>query len=163
MILFNHTSEHQKNLFFIKKLILHLVKFKKNKTKTTLSVGNLNSLRDWSHAQDIVKTCIKISKNKKPDDYFINSQKKISNRRILEIILKKLNIKYHTIKEDKNLNYYSSTNQIIVSSQKKFFRDNDYEISSKSNSNTFKNNPYYRDFMGPSKIIDRIVKTYKLN
>ena len=163
MILFNHTSEYQKNFFFIKKIICHLLKFKRNRIKKTLLIGNLNSLRDWSYAKDIVKTCIKISNNEEPNDYFINSQNKISNRKILKIILKKINIKYYIIKKNKKINYYSDNGRVILSSIEKFYRDNDYEILSKSNSSSFKNNPHHRHFMVPSKIIDCILKNYRLS
>ena len=73
--------------FFIKKICLHA---KKNKTVT---VGNINTIRDYSWIEDIVKA-IYFSTFIKPCDLILSSGKKLLGRNILKIAYKLNGLNY---------------------------------------------------------------------
>ena len=58
-----------------------------------LTLGNLDSKRDWGHARDYVEAMWKILQQKKPDDYVIATGKQYSIRQFINFVSKKLNMK----------------------------------------------------------------------
>ena len=83
-ILFNHESVLRGEEFVTKKIIQSLVNYKlASDTYKKVSLGNLNSYRDWGYAGEYVYGMWKILQMKKPDDYVIGTGKHISVRNFI--------------------------------------------------------------------------------
>ena len=72
-----------------KKLFLRFVKLKKE-NKKKLFLGNLNSKRDWGHANDYCYAMWKMLQQKKPDDYVIATGKQYSIKQFINLTAKKI-------------------------------------------------------------------------
>ena len=90
-ILFNHESPFRGENFVTKKIIKALCKIKFKKQKK-LFLGNLNSKRDWGHAEDYVQAMWKMLQNKYPDDFVICTGKQYSIKEFVNLVLKELKI-----------------------------------------------------------------------
>ena len=131
-ILFNHESPRRGENFISRKTIIGLVKILRGKQKT-LYLGNLYSKRDWGHAKEFVKAQWKILQQKKPDDFVIATGKNYSVKDLVNLVLKKLKIKYAWRKDKNGLEYAISLSnvgnikkaQVIVKQDKSYFRPNE--------------------------------------
>tara|TARA_B100000401_G_scaffold115197_1_gene75187 strand:- start:14085 stop:15143 length:1059 start_codon:yes stop_codon:yes gene_type:complete len=124
-ILFNHESPRRGETFVTRKITLGLSRIKLGKQKC-LYLGNLNAMRDWSHAKDVVKMQWMMLQQKYPDDYVISSDKKYSVRDFVEIAARHIGIRIKW--SGKGLNEKGidqKTGKCIVRVSKKYFRPND--------------------------------------
>ena len=87
IIFFNIESPIKHKDFFIKKICLSINKIKNNKIK----VGNLESVRDFGWASEIVKAVYLMSKIE-PCDLILGTGKGISTRQILKLIFSYKNL-----------------------------------------------------------------------
>ena len=102
-ILYNHESPRRNKNFVTRKITYNLAKILKNK-KHRISLGNIDSKRDWGHAKDYVFAMWKMLQQKKPQDFVIGSGKLHSVRDFLKIAFTHLNLDYKKfIKIDKKL------------------------------------------------------------
>lgn len=90
-ILFNHESPRRGEFFVTRKIVLGLIKIKLGLEKT-LYLGNLDSKRDWGHAEDYVEAQWKILQYNKPDDFVISTGLQTSVRDFVKKVAKKLDI-----------------------------------------------------------------------
>ena len=131
-ILFNHESPRRGENFISRKTIIGLIKVLKGKQKC-LYLGNLYSKRDWGHAKEFVEAQWRILQNKKPDDFVIATGKNYSVKDLVNLVLKKLQIKAKWKKNKDGLEYVVSTenkqsikkSQVIVKQEKIYFRPNE--------------------------------------
>ena len=131
-ILFNHESPRRGENFISRKTIIGLIKILKGKQKI-LYLGNLYSKRDWGHAKEFVKAQWKILQQKKPDDFVIATGKNYSVKDLVNLVLKKLKIKYTWKKGKDGLEYAISLSdvghikksQVIVKQDELYFRPNE--------------------------------------
>ncbi len=131
-ILFNHESPRRGENFISRKTIIGLIKVLKGKQKC-LYLGNLYSKRDWGHAKEFVEAQWKILQNKKPDDFVIATGKNYSVKDLVNLVLKKLQIKSKWKKNKDGLEYVVATenkqsikkSQVIVKQEKIYFRPNE--------------------------------------
>ena len=131
-ILFNHESPRRGENFISRKTIIGLVKILKGKQKT-LYLGNLHSKRDWGHAKEFVEAQWKILQQKKADDFVIATGKNYSVKDLVNLVLKKLNIKYSWKKDKRGLEYAIALSnvekikksQVIVKQDQSYFRPNE--------------------------------------
>ncbi len=131
-ILFNHESPRRGENFISRKTIIGLIKILKGKQKI-LYLGNLYSKRDWGHAKEFVKAQWKILQQKKPDDFVIATGKNYSVKDLVNLVLKKLKIKYIWKIGKDGLEYAISLSdvgnikksQVIVKQDKLYFRPNE--------------------------------------
>ncbi|OUW63543.1 MAG: GDP-mannose 4,6-dehydratase [Pelagibacteraceae bacterium TMED201] len=131
-ILFNHESPRRGENFISRKTIIGLVKILKGKQKT-LYLGNLYSKRDWGHAKEFVEAQWKILQQKKADDFVIATGKNYSVKDLVNLVLKKLNIKYSWKKDKRGLEYAIALSnvekikksQVIVKQDQSYFRPNE--------------------------------------
>ena len=131
-ILFNHESPRRGENFISRKTIIALVKILKGKQKT-LYLGNLHSKRDWGHAKEFVEAQWKILQQKKADDFVIATGKNYSVKDLVNLVLKKLNIKFFWKKDKKGLEYAVALSnvekikksQVIVKQDQSYFRPNE--------------------------------------
>ncbi len=119
-ILFNHESSRRGETFVTKKIVTALVNYKYKKTKC-LYLGNLDSKRDWGHAEDYMYAAWKILQQKKPDDFCIGTGVQYSIREFIEKVCKKLNIsikwKGSGLKE-----VALNNNKVFIKVSKRYFR-----------------------------------------
>ena len=76
-ILFNHESP-RRGYEFVSRKITHAVARIKKGLQKKLKLGNINSKRDWGHAQDYVDAMWMMLQKNNPEDYVIGTGKKHS-------------------------------------------------------------------------------------
>lgn len=131
-ILFNHESPRRGENFISRKVIIGIIKILKGHQKC-LYLGNLKSKRDWGHAKEFVEAQWRILQYKNPDDFVIATGKNYSVKDLVNLVLKKLKIKF-LWKKDKNGHEYAvaqndigqiKKSQIIIKQEKIYFRPNE--------------------------------------
>jgi GDPmannose 4,6-dehydratase len=124
-ILFNHESPIRGREFVTKKIIENLVNQKLN-DGDILKLGNLNSKRDWGHADDYVNAMIKMMSMPKADDYIISTSKAYSIREFFLIVAKKLGFSPKFFGKGKNeFCIDKNSNKKIMIIDEKYYRDNE--------------------------------------
>lgn len=84
-ILFNHESPKRADCFVTKKIAMYVAKwFSAGGGIAPLTLGNLESKRDWSHARDMVRGMWMIAQHETPGDYVLASGTARSVREFLE-------------------------------------------------------------------------------
>ncbi len=131
-ILFNHESPRRGENFISRKTIIGIIKVLKGHQKC-LYLGNLNSKRDWGHAKEFVLAQWKILQHKTPDDFVIATGKNYSVKDLVNLVLKKLNIKCIWKRHQNGLEYAISMSdqghikksQIVIKQDMRYFRPNE--------------------------------------
>lgn len=95
-ILFNHEGVRRGEEFVTRKIskkVADIVnKYRSNKKFQPLVLGNLDSKRDWSDAEDFVDGIWKMLNNNKPEDYVLASGETHSIREFVELAFKTFDI-----------------------------------------------------------------------
>ena len=121
-ILFNHESPLRGETFVTRKITRGLSRIKLGLQKK-IELGNLESKRDWGHAEDYALAMWKILQQKKADDFVIATGKQYSVKDFTNIAAKRLGIKLKWIGkglQEKAINL--ENNSVIVEVNKKYFR-----------------------------------------
>ena len=127
-ILFNHESKRRGDNFVTKK-ITNFVKTINSNKNGVLNLGNLNSKRDWGHAKDYVYGMWLMLQQDKADDYILAMGQNYSIREFVEKAFAKINITIKWIGENENeIGVDSSTNNILIRVDKKYFRPCEVEL-----------------------------------
>ena len=123
-ILFNHESPRRGPNFVTMKIVNGVKRIKENKDKSyVLSLGNLDSMRDWGHAKDYVYGMWLILQHKTPDDYILATGKTYSVREFVERSFRFVGIDIKW--EGSGLNEIgvdANTNKVLVKIDEKYFR-----------------------------------------
>ena len=102
-ILFNHESP-RRGFEFVTRKISHGVARIKYGLQRELKLGNLDSKRDWGHAQDYVEAMWLMLQQRKPEDFVISTNKQHSVRDFAKIAFSIAGLDYRKfVKVDKNL------------------------------------------------------------
>ncbi len=120
-ILFNHESPLRGETFVTKKVVKALCKIKLNKQKK-LFLGNLNSKRDWGHAEDYVQAMWKMLQIKKPDDFVVCTGKQYSIKDFINFVSKALRMKLKWKGKGINEKAFDENGKCIIECTKKYFR-----------------------------------------
>lgn len=126
-ILFNHESPRRGHNFVTRKITLALGNILTGKQEA-LSLGNINSLRDWGHAKDYVKGMYLMLQQDKPDDYVLSTNEYHSVREFVEksFALRGFDIKWKG--EGANeVGYDVSSGRELVFILEKYFRPSEVE------------------------------------
>ena len=115
-ILFNHESPMRGEEFVTRKITKGLVEWIKK--GTVLELGNLESYRDWGHAEDYVEAMWLMLQQDKPNDYVISTGQTIQIKDFIIRCLDELNIKY----EFKGQEVFDEKGNYIIKTNPKFFR-----------------------------------------
>jgi len=115
-ILFNHESPLRGEEFVTRKTTKGLVEWMK--TGKVLELGNLESYRDWGHAEDYVEAMWLMLQQDQPDDYVIATGKTIQIKDFIIKCLEELNIKY----EFKGHEVFDNKGNPIIKTNPKYFR-----------------------------------------
>tara|TARA_A100001015_G_C15011070_1_gene723118 strand:+ start:1457 stop:2485 length:1029 start_codon:yes stop_codon:yes gene_type:complete len=119
-ILFNHESPVRGETFVTRKITRALTKIKLGLQKS-LYLGNLNSKRDWGHAQDYVEAQWLMLQQKKADDYVIATGKQHSVRDFINLAAKNLNMNIQWKGENEN-EVGIFNNKIVIQIDRKYYR-----------------------------------------
>ncbi len=125
-ILFNHESPRRGETFVTKKIVRGLAEIKFGRRKK-LSLGNINSRRDWGHAKDYVEGMWKILQHKKADDFVLATGKQITIRDFIVKCLKFMKFKYKFVGKGLNEKILDNNKRVIIDIDKKYFRPLDVE------------------------------------
>ena len=90
-ILFNHESPRRGENFVTRKITIGLGKILRGE-QDCITLGNLNSFRDWGHARDYVRAMWLMLQQDNPDDYVIATGEEHSVREFIEKCFLKKNI-----------------------------------------------------------------------
>jgi len=120
-ILFNHESPRRGGDFVTKKIINGVKDIQNNKLEF-ITLGNLNSKRDWGHSKDYVYGMWLMLQQDKPDDYVLSTGISTTVREFVEKSFLKIGINiiwegsgYDEIGKDNN-------GRILIKIDKNFFR-----------------------------------------
>ena len=121
-ILYNHESPRRNINFVSRKITKNLSLILKGKIKK-ITLGNINSKRDWGHAKDYVYAMWKMLQIRKPNDFVIGSGKIHSVKDFIKIAFKRANLDYKKyIKIDKKL-FRPNDNTTLKANSAKAKRD----------------------------------------
>ena len=127
-ILFNHESERRGESLVTRKITRNLTGIKMGLQKSFL-LGNLDSERDWGHAQDYVKAMWLMLQQDKPDDYVIGSGEKHSVREFLEESAKCLGMNVNSNGEKGvHEKYIDENGKIIIGINPYYFRPTEVDL-----------------------------------
>lgn len=124
-ILFNHESPRRGLNFVTRKITLGLARIKLGLINK-ISLGNLDSKRDWGHSKDYVHAIWKILQHHEPDDFVIATGDTHSVREFVEEVGK--NLGFDIIWQGKGLEEKGvdkKTNKIIIDVDPIHFRPNE--------------------------------------
>jgi GDPmannose 4,6-dehydratase len=93
-ILFNHESPRRGSNFVTNKVVKTAVQIKLG-LADKLSLGNLDSYRDWGHSKDYVRAMHLIINHEIPDDFVVSTMITHSVREMVEYVFNKLNLNYN--------------------------------------------------------------------
>ena len=126
-ILFNHESPRRGGTFVTKKIIDGLKNILDGK-QDYITLGNINSKRDWGHAKDYVKAMWLILQKNEPRDYVVSSNTTISVREFIEKSFLKKNIKIVWKGDGVNeIGVDEKTGKIRIKISEKYFRPSEVE------------------------------------
>jgi len=126
-ILFNHESPLRGETFVTKKITQFVAKEKLNKNSSqVLSLGNLDSKRDWGHAKDYVRAMWLMMQQNKPDDFVIATGTSHTVRKFVELSFNFIGIKISW--KGKGINEVGLNNKTgkkLIKIDKRLFRPNE--------------------------------------
>jgi GDPmannose 4,6-dehydratase len=120
-ILFNHESPRRGEFFVTRKIVLGLLRIKLGLIKN-LYLGNLDSKRDWGHAEDYVEAQWKILQHSKPDDFVISTGIQTSVRDFIKKVAQKLDIRINFKGKGLNEVGIDQNKKVIIRVSKNYFR-----------------------------------------
>lgn len=92
-ISFNHESGRRGETFVTRKITRAATRIKLG-LQNELYLGNLDAMRDWSHASDVANAMFKIITADKAEDYVIGSGEMHSVKEFAQIVFSKLELNY---------------------------------------------------------------------
>ncbi len=127
-ILFNHESPRRGEEFVTRKITVALAKMMAGKQEK-LSLGNLNSKRDWGFAGDYVEGMWRILQQEKPGDYVLATNETHTVREFVELAFGTVDIDIEwqgTGIHEKG--YCKKTGRLLVDVDPRFFRPAEVEL-----------------------------------
>lgn len=121
-ILFNHESPRRGETFVTKKITKAVANIHKGKQKL-LTLGNIDSLRDWGHAKDYVECMWLMLQQEKPEDFVIATGKAYTVRQFVEFAFEEVGVKIEwSGKGVDEKGYNQETGDQLVEISEKYFR-----------------------------------------
>lgn len=127
-ILFNHESPVRGETFVTRKITRAVAKISLG-MQEKLFMGNIDSERDWGHAQDYVEGMWMMMQQKEPDDFVLATGKKITVRKFIELAFAEVGISIEWKgKAVDEKGYNKETGKVIVEIDPKYFRPAEVEL-----------------------------------
>jgi GDPmannose 4,6-dehydratase len=125
-ILFNHESPLRGETFVTRKITRALTRIKLG-LQDCLYLGNLDSLRDWGHAQDYVEMQWLMLQQSEAEDFVIATGQQQSVRDFVNIACAELDIKLTWEGTAENEKGYDATGKCIVAVDPRYYRPTEVE------------------------------------
>ena len=126
-ILFNHESERRGETFVTRKISIAVSKIMLGLQKS-LSLGNLDALRDWGYAPEYVEAMWLMLQNKSPKDYVIATNEQHSVREFIEESFDYFGESIVWSGEGvKEKGILKSTGKVVIEINEKYFRPTEVE------------------------------------
>jgi GDPmannose 4,6-dehydratase len=126
-ILFNHESPRRGENFVTRKITIGLGKILRGE-QDCITLGNLNSFRDWGHARDYVKAMWLMLQQDNPDDYVIATGQEHSVREFVEKCFSKKGFSIEWQGEGINeVGIDKNTGRILIKVSSKYFRPSEVD------------------------------------
>jgi len=126
-ILFNHESPRRGGTFVTKKVTTTIARIVAGKQKK-LTLGNLDSKRDWGHARDYIKAMWMMLQTEKPDDFVIATSKQYSVRDLVtlcfEMVGKTITWRGEGLSEE---GVCATSGEVLVQVSPQYFRPTEVE------------------------------------
>ena len=127
-ILFNHESPRRGDNFVTQKIVKNIKDIMDGKKKY-LTLGNLDSQRDWGHAKDYVYGMWLMLQNDTPDDFVLSTGITTSVKKFVELCFEKVGRPITWSGEGLNeLGKDSSTGDVLVKIDKKYVRPTEVNL-----------------------------------
>jgi len=97
-ILFNHESERRGETFVTRKITRAATRIKLG-LQNKLYLGNIDSIRDWGHAQDYVEAMWRILQHHEPDDFVVATGESRTVREFLDEVFQRLELTWQDFVE----------------------------------------------------------------
>lgn len=119
--LFNHESIRRGHTFITQKVAQYVGRKKFDKP---LELGNINSMRDWSAAEDFMEAVWLMIQQKTPNDFVLASGECRSVRELVEIAFKEIDIDIEWIGSGiDEVGIDKDTKKVLVKVNPKYYRD----------------------------------------
>jgi GDPmannose 4,6-dehydratase len=126
-ILFNHESPRRGETFVTRKITMGIDKILSGKLEY-LSLGNLNALRDWSHAKDMVSAMWLMLQQEEPADYVISMNEQHTVREFAELAFQRVGITLEWRHTGLNeIGVDKSNNKVLIRVDPKYFRPSEVD------------------------------------
>jgi GDPmannose 4,6-dehydratase len=127
-ILFNHESPLRGETFVTRKITQAVARIKLG-VQETLSLGNLNAVRDWGYAGDYVRAMWLMLQQPKADDYVIGTGQARSVREFVETAFREVGINIEWQGSDINeVGIDPASGKVLVKVDPQFFRPAEVEL-----------------------------------
>lgn len=127
-ILFNHESPYRGENFVTRIISKDIAKIKLG-LQDNLTIGNLNSKRDWGFAGDYVEAMWLILQQEKPDDFVIATGETHSVREFIELAFEQIGINIQWQGEGVNeIGVDKKTGKVLVKIDPKYFRPTEVDL-----------------------------------
>jgi GDPmannose 4,6-dehydratase len=126
-LLFNHESERRGENFVTRKITIGLGKILRGEQEY-ITLGNLNSLRDWGHAKDYCNAMYLMLQQDNPDDFVIATGEEHTVRKFVEVCFAKKG--FNIVWQGEGLNEIGidkNTGKILIKVNKKYYRPSEVD------------------------------------
>jgi GDPmannose 4,6-dehydratase len=126
-ILFNHESPRRGETFVTRKITLGVAGIKA-KTMKVLTMGNIDSRRDWGYAPDYVEMMWMMLQQEKPDDYVVATNEMHTVREFIEksFAIAGIQIEWKG-KAENEIGFDAKTGETLVVIDPKYYRPTEVE------------------------------------
>jgi GDPmannose 4,6-dehydratase len=125
-IMFNHESPRRGDTFVTKKVVNAVAKIQNNK-QDLVTLGNINSKRDWGHAKDYVEAMWLMTQQDNPSDYVIATNTCYTVRDMVEYSFNCIGMNIHWEGTGVNELGIDSAGKIRVKIDPKYYRPNEVD------------------------------------
>jgi GDPmannose 4,6-dehydratase len=127
-ILFNHESERRGKTFVTRKITIGLAEIAAGK-RSILTLGNIDSQRDWGYAKEYVEAMWLMLQQDSPEDFVIATGKTYTVRTFVEKAAKYVGFDIEWQGEGVNeVGVDKKTNKIIIEINSKYFRPTEVDL-----------------------------------
>lgn len=126
-ILFNHEGPRRGEQFVTRKISMSVAKIKNN-LQDKISLGNLDSLRDWGYAADYVEGMWRILQHDTPDDFVLATGESHSVREFVEASFEHVDMQIRW--EGNGIDekgYCTKTDKVLVDINPEFYRPSEVD------------------------------------
>ena len=120
-ILFNHESPRRGETFVTRKIVRAAVEIAKGKSQK-LFLGNLDSIRDWGHAEDYVEGMWRILQHHEAADFVLATGNAISVREFAEKVFAETGVKISWVGNGLGEKGLDEKGKILIEVDKRYFR-----------------------------------------